>query len=1291
MKINKKLKKKSKILVRARLIAEEVELNRKEYSALSIEDLKLRTDYLIEGLQKGKFTLDDILVDAFSIAREIIYREYGMLAYTVQMMGAYIVHCGDFAEMYTGEGKTLTILLVAFLNALAKKGVHIVTVNEYLVERDAMFAQKAFEKLGITVGYNTSELNKNVKKEMFSRDITYTTNSELGFDYLRDNMVRSMDEKVIRDLFFVIIDEADSVLIDEARTPLIISGMPKEDYSLYLDVDNVVSSLTNDDYFIDAESNTISLTDSGTTKVENFFNLKNLYSVESSEIVHKVTNALIAHYVFANGREYIVKEDKIYLVDQFTGRVLEGRSYNAGLQQAIQAKERVKIEPENVVMATITYQSFFRLYKRLSGVSGTAMTEAEEFLKIYNMVVVKVPTNRPIVRVDKADYIFGSKTVKWNHVVEEIINRHKKGQPILVGTSSVSDSEILHQKLKELKIPHQVLNARDNSKEAEIVKLAGQVGAITISTNMAGRGTDIKVTDEVRALGGLYVIGTERHESRRVDNQLRGRTGRQGDPGESRFFTSLEDSLFKRFATDRFAKASEKLQEDFFDSKFFSRMLDRTQKKVEGLNFDIRKNLMDYDHVLSLQRELVYKQRDQILLQENNKKIIFNMAKEYADNLTYNLRNKDNSAIIDSEKFVDLINNEFIKFEYFKASEFDNMVIDGAREFLLHLFDIIINTKFKILSNLDATNVIGEILLTNVDQKWTTHIDKMTKLREGVSLRSLEQRSPLNIYIEDGNNLFEKMKSDIVRDVINGICKLSLPNESVEMLDALDESGIKKFEKKKVLNYLEDDPNTNSKNAMDQEINYDNLKEKEDFVNYDANNFAYESIENDLSPNIIKQENKQNYNEYVFDDNDKVVINNDVEKSKDEEVLLFDSYPEEQITLDDLKNDQSLSEKNTKLLIPKVLDNKKEDELLEENNSDNIIDDNQQYLDENFVEENPINDNDEQIDELNNNSEIDNDINDDSIENINEIVENINNPNQLDNENINLTNEVEPENEFADIQPDFVPNVYVDEYIENINNNAEEDIQDVNETVINDNQDNISNLVSVKPTGPKLSVLKPKMKKYDPSDQVVNSNNTNNPNYLFNPYFKDDHVDNVLSRDLEQPIIENNELFNIDLWGDDLERTKKIFDDNFSAKPLKKPLSIDSIDEVIIDENDDSKIVFDQDQAPMDLKENNENKIDSTPISLSKILINDYELPKDIDINQVEKSEKPILKINDEILEGLKREIKIKPRNNDKNIETEIFKESSKNYFLNKKIEDKNKKTFDQQLIEMIIEKSKSN
>lgn len=873
----RKIKKKSKILVKAKIIAQQVINNQEEYRELSIQDLQIRTNYLIEGLQNNKFTLDDIVVDAFSIAREIIYRVYGMQAYEVQMMGAYVVHSGDFAEMYTGEGKSLTILLVAFLNALSKKGVHIVTVNEYLVERDAEFAGKAFEQLGITVGYNTSKLSKEVKKEMFARDITYTTNSELGFDYLKDNMVRSMEEKVIRGLNFVIIDEADSVLIDEARTPLIISGQPKEDFSLYLDIDKFVSKLTKDDYKIDNESNTISLTDSGVSKAESYFKVSNLYSVESAEIVHKLTNALIAHFIFANGKEYLVKDDKIYLVDQFTGRVLEGRSYNAGLQQAIQAKERVQIEPENVVMATITYQSFFRLYEKLSGVSGTAMTEAEEFLKIYNMVVVRVPTNRPIIRIDKQDYIFGTKKVKWNHVIAEIVNRHQTGQPILVGTSSVTDSEIIHERLTELNIPHEVLNARDNSKEAEIVKHAGERGAITISTNMAGRGTDIKVSDEIKAIGGLYVIGTERHESRRIDNQLRGRTGRQGDPGESRFFTSLEDSLFKRFATDKFKKASEKLEEEFYDSKFFSRMLDNTQKKVEGLNFDIRKNLMDYDHVLSLQRELIYKQRDQILLKTNNYDIVNNMANDYASIFIEEYKNKENTALVDAPKMTKFLNEKILKFPFFDVSTFENQAITTAVDKFLLILKEVIKIKYNILTEISATNVIDEILLVNLDQYWTKHIDKMTKLREGVNLRSLEQRSPLNIYIEDGNNLFEKMKSDIVHSVINQICELSLPNEQEKVREALEQLVSTEEFKKKQYDDLQQTADLNlTNNDIDNEFN-DN---DEIILNGDvSNNYSLEDF--------IKNKNEEEEEDFdtVIKRVEKTIDNYDVTENIEVEKL----------------------------------------------------------------------------------------------------------------------------------------------------------------------------------------------------------------------------------------------------------------------------------------------------------------------------------------------------------------------------------------------------------------------
>lgn len=1208
----KKLKKKSKILVRARLIAEEVELNRKEYESLSIEDLKLRTDYLVNGLANNKFTLDDIVVDAFSIAREIIYREYGMLAYTVQMMGAYVVHCGDFAEMYTGEGKTLTILLVAFLNALAKKGVHIVTVNEYLVERDAEFARKAFEKLGITVGYNNSKMNKQAKKEMFNRDITYTTNSELGFDYLRDNMVRSMEEKVIRDLFFVIIDEGDSVLIDEARTPLIISGNPKEDYSLYLDVDNIVASLHEEDYFIDVESNTISLTDSGASKVEQYFGLKNLYSVDSSEIVHKVTNALMAHYVFANGREYLVKDDKIYLIDQFTGRILEGRSYNAGLQQAIQAKERVKIEPENVVMATITYQSFFRLYKRLSAVSGTAMTEAEEFLKIYNMVVVRVPTNKPIVRIDKADYIFGTKTVKWTHVIQEIVNRHQTGQPILVGTSSVTDSEIIHQKLKELNIPHQVLNARDNSREAEIVKLAGQKGAITISTNMAGRGTDIKVTDEVRALGGLYVIGTERHESRRVDNQLRGRTGRQGDPGESRFFTSLEDSLFKRFATDRFAKASEKLEDDFFDSKFFSRMLDRTQKKVEGLNFDIRKNLMDYDHVLSLQRELVYKQRDQILLKENNLKIIFNMAKEYASNLVYSLRNKDNSAIVDAAKFVETINNDFLKFEYFSQNDFENIILDSAKEFLLTLFDIIINEKIKILSEIGADSVIGEILLVNLDQKWTNHIDKMTKLREGVNLRSLEQRSPLNIYIEDGNNLFEKMKSDVVRDVINGICRLSLPNETNLIYDALDKSKIKEFDKKKVQNFFIEDNQSQSSNLIDEKIDYDN----QEYVSDNDSPMVEELVENQVIDN-----NYEVLAENIVDNNIE-----DIQEEIENEYIEVDYSQQYNQPVEQYQQEPYVQEG--------LVDNNQPKEV--------YVEEFQPVEDNNVVEEvQPVEDNNVAVDQL-------------------------------------------VENEFTDNQEEFTPDVYVDEYINEV----------VANTNIDDQYEKISDDLNLKPTGAKLSELKPRMDRYNPKEELAPKEKPQ----LFNPFYSETDVENVLTRNYDELENDNKELFEFEMWDDEKNRARRIYDDNFAPVLINSDrYNIRDID-INHEENKEEflqdNLVLDQDDNQIINEDDSINNVENSdlPIVAARSIIDNFSYPTDIEITpHIINEPREFEPIDIETLSKLKKDFTFVPRQTKNDVETEIIKETAKNYYAEKFLENKNKKSFDQQLMELIVEKSKNN
>jgi preprotein translocase subunit SecA len=550
-----------KILRKAKLIADKVEGLKFSFRKLSNEELSNKTEYFLDLLKKG-YSLDSFIYEAFATVREATYRIHGIFAYKVQIIGSCILHFGDFAELYTGEGKTLVCVMAAYLNALTKKGVHIVTVNEYLAQRDAKFCAECLNPLGITVGYNLSSFSPDEKRKMFACDITYTTNSELGFDYLRDNMVKNIDEKVIRGLNYAIVDEGDSVLIDEARTPLIISGQPKRDTSSYVNADKFVKTLESNEYKKDPETNTIFLNDDGVKKAEEYFKLKNYYGIENSDLIHKIRNALMANYIFQLGVQYIVREDEIVLVDQYTGRIMEGRSYNAGLQQAIQAKEYVKIEPENIVVATITYQSFFRLYKKLSGCSGTAFTEEEEFIKIYNMVVVPIPTNKPVIRKDHNDYVFSNKITKWHHVVADVERIHETGQPILIGTASVEDSEELAKFLRNKGINFELLNARNHIKEAEIVKHAGEKGAITISTNMAGRGTDIKLGKEVKELGGLYVIGTEKNESRRVDNQLRGRSGRQGDIGETRFFISLQDELFRRFAIDKIDKSNDKIEDD---------------------------------------------------------------------------------------------------------------------------------------------------------------------------------------------------------------------------------------------------------------------------------------------------------------------------------------------------------------------------------------------------------------------------------------------------------------------------------------------------------------------------------------------------------------------------------------------------------------------------------------------------------------------------------------------------------------------------------------------------------
>ena len=760
-----------------------------KYRAMSNEDLSAKTSFFLSQLERG-ISLDEILPEAIATAREAIYRVHGLYAYLVQVIGAIVVHKGDIAEMYTGEGKTITIVLAAYLNALTKKGIHIVTVNEYLVKRDALFCAQALNPLNITVGYNLVGMSADTKRKMFNCDITYTTSSELGFDYLRDNMVKQYSDKVIRELNMSIIDEVDSILIDEARTPLIISGQPKQDVSLYIDVDQFVKTLKTDDYRIDEETNTIALSNSGVEKAQKHFKINNLYNIENSDLVHKIRNSLLANFVFKYGVEYIVKENKIKLVDHFTGRILEGRSYNAGLHQAIQAKEMVRIEPENVIVATITYQAFFRLYKKLAGVTGTALTEADEFMKIYNMVVVTVPTNKKVIRKDLTDYVFETKTAKWAHVAAAIEQLHAKGQPVLVGTASVEDSEELATLLKNKGLNFELLNARNHSREAEIVALAGQMGAITISTNMAGRGTDIKLGPGVKELGGLFVIGTNRHESRRVDNQLCGRSGRQGDPGVTRFFISTEDPLFKRFGEDpKQDKAKKKVNDNkFYDSWFFSRMIRAMQKKVEGLNFDIRKNLTDYDVVLSNQREVVYKQRDQILKNERNIPIIRNMVNIVASDLVALFILKENSNFVDSSALVKAINSKIFGFDVIEENLFDKTTIPAAKAILTRVIWCSLQAKIDSFDKTQIQQVLRSIIIQNFDVEWTNHLDVMSKIREGVSLRSLEQRSPLNIYVEEAEKRFNILKKNTAHKVVLSIYRLYVPKAQETIVEKLHEN-----------------------------------------------------------------------------------------------------------------------------------------------------------------------------------------------------------------------------------------------------------------------------------------------------------------------------------------------------------------------------------------------------------------------------------------------------------------------------------------------------------------------
>ena len=751
-------------------IADQVQRYEDEYAALSDDQLKANTQKFKDRLAAGA-TLDDILPEAFATAREGAKRVLGLFPFRVQIIGGIVLHEGNIAEMKTGEGKTLTATMPVYLNALTGKGVHVVTVNEYLSTRDATEMGELYNWLGLSVGLNLNSKNSDEKREAYNCDITYSTNSELGFDYLRDNMVVYKEQMVQRPLNFAIVDEVDSILIDEARTPLIISGGAEKTTGLYIRADRFVKTLKADtDYKIDWPTKTISLTESGIRKAEKNFGLDNLYDTENTALTHHIDQALRANYIMLKDIDYMVSNGEVLIVDQFTGRAMEGRRYSDCLHQAIEAKEGVQIQDENKTMANITYQNFFRMYTKLAGMTGTAKTEQEEFREIYNMEVISVPTNKPVIRVDSPDVLYPTLDAKFNAVVDDIKKRHKKGQPILVGTVAIESSERLSKQLDDEKIPHTVLNAKNHFKEAEIIMNAGQRGAVTIATNMAGRGTDIKLGPGVTELGGLAVIGTERHESRRIDNQLRGRSGRQGDPGSTQFYLSLEDDLMKRFGSERIKAMLDRFKvaddDQVIQSRMISRQVESAQKRVEGNNYDTRKNTLQYDDVMREQREVIYKQRQQIINEDETLKPVLMAMINRTITRIVQTHTQGDQKDWNLDALYAWITANMADPEKFKRSELDGKSQDELIGLLADMAETNFQHKNKQLGD-DAQMLEFEkvVILRVVDSAWTDHIDAMDQLRQSIGLRGYGQMNPLVEYQEEGYRMFEEMIASIDDDV----------------------------------------------------------------------------------------------------------------------------------------------------------------------------------------------------------------------------------------------------------------------------------------------------------------------------------------------------------------------------------------------------------------------------------------------------------------------------------------------------------------------------------------------
>ena len=792
----------TKELKRIDKIVDEIEALDEKMQGIKDIEFKAKTEEFKKRIEDGE-ELDDIAVEAFALAREACFRAIGEKPFRVQLIGGLAIHRGNIAEMKTGEGKTLTTVLPAYLNALSGKGVHVITTNEYLSTRNAQWMGPIYDLLGVSVGINTRDKSPKEKKEAYEADITYTTNNELGFDYLRDNMVVHKENRTQRGLNFAIIDEVDSILIDEARTPLIISGGSAKSANIYKEADRVAKSLKIDDYVVDEKTKKVTLTEAGVKNCEKMLHLDNLYDISNSVMVHNLDKALTANYAFKKDVDYVIENDKVIIVDTFTGRLMHGRQFSEGLHQALEAKEGVTINEETKTLATITFQNLFRMYNKLSGMTGTAKTEEEEFQNIYNTNVVCIPTNKPVIRDDQVDLIYSSLKGKFNAVVKTVKEIHKTGRPVLVGVASVETSELVSQLLTKAGVKHELLNAKNHEREAHIIENAGKKNAVTIATNMAGRGTDIKLGEGVRELGGLFVLGTERHDSRRIDNQLRGRAGRQGDPGTTRFFVSMEDDLMIKFGSEKMKAVMETLgikDDQAISNKMISKNIEAAQKKVEGFNFDRRKGLLDFDNVISKQREIIYDRRNEILDNDSIRDRVLDTFKEFVSNQVHSHLTNGELTSNDVDNLMELFNARYLKKRKLKKEDFNKDI----NELIDFIYEIVVDDYSKKLEDVPKDiqdDFEKSISLRCIDKNWMDQLDAMEALKEGVGLRGYAQSNPLQVYALEGFDLFDNMMANISAEIsnflLNAEVRQNIEREEVKNIKTNDvKEGVKSKPKK---------------------------------------------------------------------------------------------------------------------------------------------------------------------------------------------------------------------------------------------------------------------------------------------------------------------------------------------------------------------------------------------------------------------------------------------------------------------------------------------------------------